>query len=122
MQSVDIAKFLDLIDDLLLYNPVPEKPTLETFIPSRTNQQSLKITKKLMSGHLELVVSDGNIDGEYFLHGIEEPSGNFTITPPSENSDSIRNKLRPIIILDAKSKHIQPSSPLDLFRPERPVQ
>jgi hypothetical protein len=122
MQSVDVAKFLDLIDDMLLYNPVPDKLTLETFIPIRSNQQSLKITKKLISGHLELVVSDGNIFGEYFLPGIEEPSGNFTIAPPSEDGDSIRSKLRPIIILDAKSQHIKTASPLDQFRPERQLQ
>jgi hypothetical protein len=118
MQSVDIAKFLELIDDLLLYNPVPDMPTLETFTPSRSNQQSLRITKKLLSGYLKIVVNADNMNIDYFLAGSETPDGNLAINPPQENSDSIRAKLKPILILDAQSQHRKAVSPLDAFRTE----
>jgi hypothetical protein len=122
MPSVDIANFLDLIDDLLLYNPVPEVATVETYFHPRSNEKALKISKKLISGHLELVIYGGNVVGEYFLFGTEACAANFIACPPSENSDLIRGKLRPIIILDAKSQHIKTSNPLDQFRPERQLQ
>jgi hypothetical protein len=122
MQSVDVAQFLDLIDDLLLYNPVSERATVEACIYREGYERALKISKKLLSGHLELVVFSGNIFGEYFLFGTEDPAAKFNISPPSESSDSIRGKLRPIIMLDAQSKNKQASTSLDLLRPERSLQ
>jgi hypothetical protein len=118
MQAVDIAKFLELIDDLMLYNPVPDKPTLETFIPFKSNQPSLMITKQLQSGYLEIVVNTDTINVEYYLADNEDPDGNFSINPPQENSDSVRAKLKPILILDAQSQNRKVSSPLDAFRIE----
>jgi hypothetical protein len=118
MQSVDIAKFLELIDDLMLYNPVSDKLTLETFTPSRSNQQSLRITKQLLSGYLKIVVNADNMNIDYFLADSEAPDGNLAINPPGENSDSIRAKLKPILILDAQSQNKKVSSPLDAFRTE----
>lgn len=122
MQSVDIAKFLDLIDDMLLYNPISEKTTVETYFYAKSTEKALSFSKKLMSGYLELVICEKNIVGEYFLFGTEDCAANFIIAPPSESSDSIRDKLRPVIILDAKSQQKQLPGALDLLRAESSTQ
>jgi hypothetical protein len=122
MQAVDISMFLVLIDDLLLYNPVSDKVTLEALVPARANCKSLRISKRLTSGYLEIEVLPDSMKVTYFLSGSEYPAGEFTISPPNESSESIRDKLRPIIILDAQSRNIPASAELDLLRPERPIE
>lgn len=122
MQAVDISMFLVLIDDLLLYNPVPDAVTLVALVPSRANCKSLRISKRLTSGYLEIEVLPDYMKVKYFLSASEYPSGEFAIYPLNEGAESIRDKLRPIIILDAQSRNASASSELDLLRPERPLQ
>jgi hypothetical protein len=122
MQAVDISVFLNLIDDMLLYNPIPDKLTLEALVPTRANLKSLRISKRLTSGYLEIEVLPSSMKIKYFFSASEDPAGEFTIFPPNEDCESIRDKLRSIIVLDAQSRNKQVSTSLDLFRPERPLQ